>query len=433
MKKDAPSVRKAQAIAALLQGQQIEQNGSGLLSELVKLSTERVIQELLEAEQTEYLGRARYAPSEAALPEYRNGYEHRTLKTAEGLLAVDVPQVRGGDTPYRSEIFRNVSSRSEALETLVTEMYVRGLSVRDIEQALIASTGAFVLSDTTVSTITERLHAQYEAFRTRDLSGIDIAYMFIDALYEPLRRHGSSLAVLCAWCITTQGRRMLLHLQTGNGESTETAMDFLRNMVRRGLHCPLTVTTDGAPGLIAAVDQMWPKTWRVRCWFHKMQNLRGKIPAEAWAELHAQLCDIRDAPTRDIAMQRVKTFTQTHQYAYPEACRCLLDDTDALLNHLNVPHRHRQMVRTTNLLERSFVECRRRTKTIPHLWEERHVTKLVFAVLIGVSEKWSKRLFNDLEMQTLQNLRKERGLDHINVETPPKPKQSRRSAGHVAA
>lgn len=433
MKKNAPSVDKAQAIAALLRGEHSQQSGPALLSELVKLSAEKVIQELMEAEQGEFLGRARYEPTGISAPLYRNGYEARTLKTAEGTLSVKVPQVRGAEAPYRSEIFRTVGSRSEALETLVTEMWVRGLSVRDVEEALTAATGAFVLSDSTVSSVTERLHAQYEAFRQRDLSEIDAAYVFIDALYEPLRRHGANMAVLCAWCITTEGRRLLLHLQTGNGESTEAATDFLRDMVRRGLGCPLSVTTDGAPGLIQAVDSIWPKTWRVRCWFHKMQNLRAKIPAEAWQQLYGRLIDIRDAPTVEAGHDRIKAFVDEYRLQYPEACRCLEDDVVAQLNHLHVPQRHRQMVRTTNLLERSFVEARRRTKTIPHLWHERDATKLVFAVLLGVSERWSHRLFNDIERQTLRTLKKQRGLDGLVVHSESKPKIKRRSAGHVAA
>lgn len=431
MKKAPPSEQKAQAIRDLLSGMDGSKSGGQLLSQLVRLSTERVLQELLEEEQKEVIGRERYERCEGALS--RNGYRERKVKTAEGVLEVALPQVRGGQTPYRSQIWANLSNRSEVLEAIVTEMWVRGLSVRDVEEALLEATGAFVMSDTSVSQVTERLYAQYEAFKAADLSEVDVAYVFVDALYEPLRRFGSKVAILCAWCICTDGRRMLLGMTTGNGESFETALEFLRDLVRRGLKTPLTATTDGAPGLCKAIEAMWPKAWRIRCWFHKMQNLQAKVPPSLWSDFKARLADVRDAPDHEEAQRRLDTLIARYEHELPEACRCLRDDQQASLAHLNVPRRHRQMVRTTNLLERSFEEERRRSKTIPHLWGERAIEKLAFSVLIRVSHKWQEhRLFSEFEQQQVNQLRHQRGLDMHEIEQPThKPK--RRSAGHVAA
>ena len=100
-KKIAPSERKAQELRALLQGQLDAQSGEELLSTLVRLSTEQVLQEALEEEQAVVLGRERYERRTGQLGS-RNGYEPGTLKTAEGVLRVRVPQVRGGQEPYRS-------------------------------------------------------------------------------------------------------------------------------------------------------------------------------------------------------------------------------------------------------------------------------------------------------------------------------------------
>lgn len=432
MKRNPPSEQKAQALRALLNGQDKSCSGTELVSHLVRLSTEKVIQELLEDEQTEFLGRERYVRSGQESVGQRNGYENGTLKTAEGVFNVKVPQVRGTEQPYRSGLWSNLSTRSEALERIVREMWVLGLSVRDVEAALMAATGAFVLSDTAVSQITEQLYEQYESFRQRDLSQFDVAYLFIDAVHEPLRRHGCSIAVLCAWGICTDGSRVLLSLTTGNTESYETSIELLRDMVRRGLHAPLTVTTDGAPGLTKAIDALWPRTWRVRCWFHKMRNLEDKVPPQAWPEFKALAVDVRDAPTFETGEKRMQALIKTYKAVYPEACRCLQDDTLASLNHLHVPVRHRQLVRTTNLVERSFVEERRRTKIIPHLWDEKSAIKLVFATLIRVSDRWSRRQFSVLEEQQLRQLRHERKLESVQEQLKEQGKQ-RRSAGQVAA
>jgi putative transposase len=426
-----PSEAKAQAVKDLLAGLDGERTGSELLSELVRRSTEQVVQHLLEEEQSEFLGRDRYERGSAGV--YRNGYESRKLRTAEGVMEVDLPQVRGTEGPYRSEVWAGLSKNSEVLKQIVTEMYVRGLSVRDVEEAMQTATGDFVLSDSSVSRVTEQLNEQYEAFRQQDLSDFDIAYLFVDAVYEPLRRYGVRTAILCAWGVSTSGSRVLLNLVAGTSEKYETCIDFLRDMVRRGLSTPLTVTSDGAAGMIKAIDTLWPATARCRCWFHKMQNLQAKIPSPAWPQFKALVADVRDAPDLEKARQRLERLIETNKRDFPEACRSLEEDPEALLNHLIVPRRHRVLVRTTNLVERSIEEERRRTKTIPNLWDEKSTVKLVFATLIRVSSRWSTTTrFNEHERAQVRRIKEERGIGTTATVDDP-PSRKRRSASRVAA
>jgi putative transposase len=431
--KIAPSERKAQELRALMQGQLDAQSGEELLSTLVRLSTERVLQEALEDEQARALGRERYERREGQLGS-GNGYENGTLKTAEGVLRVQVPQIRGRGEPYRSELWSQVARTSEVLKRLIVEMYAGGLSQRDIEYGLEKALGQFVLSKSTVSELTDTLTQEYEAFRTRDLSGYEVAYLFMDAVYEPLRRWGSKTGVFCVWAICVDGRKVLLTLSTATSESYESCLEVLRDLVKRGLQTPVTSTTDGAPGLIKAIDVIWPKALRIRCWFHKMQNLQQKVPPQAWPEFKALVADLRDAPTVSEAERRRQLIVNRYQRDFPEACRCLLDDGEASLNHLYIPQRPQQYVRTSNLAERAFEEERRRTKVIPHLWDEGSVTKLVFAVLIRVSERWGKKCFSEFEQQQIRSLRRRLKLDDQEVTSPPLPTepQARRSAASAA-
>jgi transposase-like protein len=428
----APSERKAQELSALVHGQLEAQSGEELLSTLVRLSTERVLQEALEQEQAEALGRGRYERREEE-GGYRNGYEAGTLKTAEGVLRVQVPQVRGREEPYRSQLWSQVAKTSEVLRRLIVEMYAGGLSQRDIEYGLEKALGQFVLSKSTVSELTDTLTHEYEAFRTRDLSGYEVAYLFMDAVYEPLRRWGSKTGVCCVWAICVDGRKVLLTLSTANSESYESCLAVLRDLVKRGLQTPVTITTDGAAGLTKAIEAIWPKALRIRCWFHKMQNLQQKVPPQAWPEFKALVVDMRDAPTVAEAERRRQLIVTRYQRDFPEACRCLLDDGEASLNHLYVPQRHQQYVRTSNLAERAFEEERRRTKVIPHLWDEGSVVKLVFAVLIRVSERWGKKCFSEFEQQQIRSLRRRRKLDEQEgpsapPTTEPQPRRSAASA-----
>lgn len=428
MSRIRPSEMKKQALEEMLSGSRIA-GGGNLLSELVKLSVEKTLQELLEAEQDDYLGRGRY--ERGGQPGvYRNGYEAARLKTGEGVVEVHKPQVRGEDAAYRSELWEQFNTTSGQLNKLITEMYALGLSNRDIENALKESLGGFMIGRSKVSEITEELYKDYEKFKQRDLSGFDAVYVFIDTVYEPLRRYGSSTGVMCCWAYLTDGSKVLIDLTTANAEGYEVCMDFLRSMIKRGLRTPLTVTTDGSSGLIKAVDAIWPKSKRIRCWFHKMQNLQAKVPKEAWPEFKSLVADVRDAPDPEKAKERAEYIVKRYEREFPEACRCLMDDIDASTNHLIVPPRHRQYVRTTNLVERTFVEERRRTKTIPHIWDEHSLLKLVFGVLSRVSERWAQPAFSTLEEHMIKQLRNEVLGENESVDVKRTPR-TRRS--HVPA
>ena len=125
------------------------------------------------------LGRGRYEARGEKVG-YRNGYEKGTLKTGEGILHVKVPQIRGLADPYRSQLWNHVGQSGEVLKKLIVEMYVGGMSQRDIEQGLEKAVGHFLLSQSTVSDIVESLAEEYEAFRTRDLRQEPVAYLFMD-------------------------------------------------------------------------------------------------------------------------------------------------------------------------------------------------------------------------------------------------------------
>jgi len=159
-----------------------------------------------------------------------------------------VPQVRGLEEPFRSRLRPELGGRTEAFQDLAVEMYARGLSTRDIEAALCDDKGRSLLSRTAVSQVTERLHGGQ-------------------------RRE----AVLCAWGITVEGQKVLLHRSPGTKEDTESCRAFFQDLERRGLGDPLLVATDGAPGLIRAVEECFPRSARSRCLAHRMRNLQSKV------------------------------------------------------------------------------------------------------------------------------------------------------------
>lgn len=410
MRRVAPSVIAREQLQRLLDGGvNQEQN---IISALVEAVTRLVVQELVEAEQADFLGgRGRYERRSDDQVGSRNGYERGRLRTGEGFVDVAVPQVRGAGEPFRSSLMSFLEGNSEVLESLVAEMYARGLSTRDVEDAFRDATGELLISKSKVSEITDRLWEDYQAFITRDLSEVEVEYLFVDAVFEALRRHGAKEALLVGWCIDSDGRKHLLHLAVGNKESEACWTEFFRDVLGRGLRLPTTITSDGAPGLVKAIEVCFSASIRIRCWFHRLANIRAKLPDESASEVMAHLYAVRDAPTLDAARAAADRLVNTYRREYPAAVGCFEDDLDALLAIHRVPVRHRIRVRTTNLAERSFVEERRRTKVIGRFGDEKAAMKLVFATMIRAAERWCRVSISDLERHQLKLLRAELGLD----------------------
>jgi transposase-like protein len=392
--------------------QLMEQIRSGSpANDWMKQAAELIVEKMLNAEVDERLGRAPYQRLEDQQKGYRNGFKSRGLKTAEGKLEINLPQVRGTDEPYRSAIWQALGRNSPALQKLACEMYARGLSTRDIEELLgelgdpLKQEGesGTLLSRSAVSRVTEALWEEYEAFTKRDLGGFDVVYLFCDAVYESLRQQaGCRQAILVTWGICSDGSKVLLHMSMGNKESADSWLEHFRSLVSRNLPTPITVTSDGAPGLIKAIEAMWPEAERIRCWFHKMKNVLEKVPEDQHESIKRLLQDVRDAPDHATGVKRVEQLIENHQKQLPSAMACLKDDLAATLAHLKLPSLHQKMIRTTNLCERSFVEERRRTKVIPRFFDEKGCLKLVFATLWRASQRWKGVRFTAMERQQLE-------------------------------
>jgi putative transposase len=384
--------------------QMLDGRGGADRSALVRQAARLIVEEALEAEVAQELGRDYYAHG-AGKRGYRNGYRTDRVKSAEGVIEFAVPQVSDTAEPFRSQIRQVIRGRTEELERLAVEMYARGLSVRDIEAAFTDETGRCVLTKTAASELSERLWTDYQAFAGRDLAEFKVLYLFVDGIAERLHLGQPREAVLAAWGIVESGTKVLLGLAPGTKEDTASCRDFLRDLKARNLDDPVLVSTDGAPGLIRAVEEVFPKSLRQRCLAHKMRNLEAKVPAEMWRELKGAAYAAYQAGSPKLAAMAKDDFVSQYEREYPSATQCFLDDFEACVAHLQLPMSHRRVTRTTNLLERLFLEERRRTKIIPHAFGERAVLKLMYAALIRASDTWRRVVISEFELKQLAQLR----------------------------
>ena len=185
------------------------------------------------------------------------------------------------------------------------------------------------MSKTAVSQLGERLWEDYQAFAKRDLSEYEITYLFVDGIAERLRPGAKREPVLAAWGYTVEGRRVLLHLMAGSKEDAETVTAFFEDMKKRGLNDPLLVTSDGAPGIIKAIEVCFPRAARQRCLAHRMRNLAAKVPEDVWPDFKARVQAAYQAPSRAIARELAAGVVADYGREQERGVACFMDDFEA--------------------------------------------------------------------------------------------------------
>ncbi|MBV8988628.1 MAG: IS256 family transposase [Solirubrobacterales bacterium] len=388
------------------------------LSELARLGARLIIQRAVEDEFDAWLGRARYERRpdyQRGLTNfgegYRNGYRPRRVQTAEGELQVEIPQVREAAETFASKLFPRTPRllQTEPLKALVVGAFVRGLSMRDVE-SLCEKAGLGKLSKSTASRMCEELRERFEAFKRRDLYNTHLVALFLDATYVSVRPSGPKEGVLVAWGFTEEGERVLLSVTLGMRESHNDWQELARDLIARGLGAPMLIVADGAPGLIKAIEQCWPASDRQRCCVHRAQNLYSKLPERERERVKlAYWRALDDAISETDAKEHLQTLAdQLDKEGFTAASKCLADDLDALVVHLRLPPRHRRRWRSTNLLERSLGEVKRRTKVMGRFPGEDSCLTLVWAVLdLLITHQTNGVHFNQLDRQRLKRIRYE--------------------------
>src|SRR5919204_1838260 len=304
----------------------VGENPRQSLSELAKLGARLIIQRAVEDEFDAWLGRARYERRPDYQRGLRNGFRPRKLQTLEGELQVEIPQVREAAEPFVSKLFPRATKvlRTEPLRAMVIGAFVRGLSMRYVE-SLCEKAGLGKLSKSTASRICTELRERFEAFKRRDLYEVQLAVLFLDAVFLSVRPDGPKEGVLVAWGFTEAGERVLLSVMLGMRESHEDWLELGRDLIGRGLGAPMLIVADGAPGLIKAIEQCWPASDRQHCSVHRARNLIAKLPeAERERVRRAYWAALDEAKGEGDAKQQLEALVaELERAGFTSAARCL--------------------------------------------------------------------------------------------------------------
>lgn len=323
----------------------------------------------------------------------RNGGYPRSYLTRYGLLRLRVPRTRVGESPF-TVIDQAYSQREPKLDRLIKLIFLNGVSTRDVGGVLETLTGHRV-SASTVSSVTARMEAEVRAFHSRRIADEYIG-LIVDGVRIRFRTATGSVhkLVLCAVGVREDGQKEFLDFLITPSESENHWQSFLCDLYSRGLEGKRlrVVVTDGNRGVINALTALYPRVPRQRCLAHKMRNVASRVPRSVQKECMGELKAIYRAKTRREAVGIAKAWAANWKWKAPSAVSCLMEDLDDLLVYMELPEKHWKALRTTNVIERSFREVRRRIRPMTIFSNTRSCDRILVCVFNKVNGRWKKHV-----------------------------------------
>lgn len=348
------------------------------LAELSRHGARMMLEVGIEEELTAYLGREYYERRNGQEGS-RSGSKPRTVKIGCGDIKIEMPKVREAGMPFHSELLPPRATRMEEIQDIIPLLYMNGLSTRKVKKSVAKLLGKRGLSHQNVIRITDKVVEEFKQWRKRDLTERKVAYLILDGTRLAVRAGTREKeAVLVAWGFLEDGSLEPLSISLGNQESYNGWKWFLQDMVKRGLQEPMLVVIDGCPGLIKAVNDLFPNADKQRCTKHRTENVLEKVLKEDRDKVKASLGKIFYASSYAHAKEAVEVFKDKWGKKYPSAVEILAEDIEVSLTYYKYPYRHWKRIRTTNVVERSFSEVKRRTKGIGRFQDEERALAMVY-------------------------------------------------------
>ena len=365
------------------------------LEGFVRGHIQRFIQSLVEEEVTGRLGRKKSERRAAVdAPEgYRNGYgKPRKLTLTCGTITVRRPRVRGLAERFVSRILPLFQRRTKPVGELLPQLYLHGLALGDFELALRGLLGdGAPLSSASLQRLKAQWQDDYETWKRRRLDELEVVYVWADGLYVKAGLEAGKAALLVLIGALTDGRKVVLAVESGQRESKESWGAVLRDLRIRGLQPWRCTIADGHLGIWAALAEQQPTAAEQRCWNHRLVNVLDAIPKPHQAEASTWLKTLPYAETQ-AACERVRDqFSRRYRTLAPKAVERLHHDWARLVTFYQFPKEHWRHLRTTNVVESPFASVRLRTTAGKRFKRVESATALIWK-LLQVAEQRFRRL-----------------------------------------
>jgi transposase-like protein len=367
------------------------------INQYLRQFTRKLIEDTLDEEMIQYMQTQPYQRTKERL-DYRNGHYCRDLDTTLGPIdKIAVPRSRQG--LFRPTVFDRYQRRQKEVNDLVCNVFLRGISTREVSDALKPVLGTSI-SASAISRITKSLSTHVKAFHQRKLLD-EYQFLFLDGIAISVKGSlkAKKILVLVAHGITIFGKKELIAFRLANAESNNACEGFLNDLFNRGLEGKnlKMVVTDGSKGFINASQLVYPHAKHQRCWVHKLRNATKHLKKVDIKPFKLEVRKIYNADTHREAVAAFKNLRKHWRSTSAKAVDCIAQDLDELLAFLTIPikkeHREfiRRQIRTTNIIERAFREVRRRTRPMGCFTNNDSVSRIIYAIFNKLNSKWMEK------------------------------------------
>jgi transposase-like protein len=419
--------REKQILRVSQQGfyRQLDEALSSKLKIEVVSTVKMVLESALNEEVIEFLKTREKRP-------YRSGYYYRGVNTQYGQISdLAVPKLREGNKEREWQILERYQRSLGNLLDWMCVLYVMGLSLRDLQEALYLILGK-VLSVSAVNQITLNVQKKLESKRQVPLARmpkmiivdgvwVEIQYTVADKFKEDQSGHlrqcrqAEKRVVLAVMAIWEDGSQELIHYEVAETESEDAWTKVFESLIRRGLdpnHLELVVS-DGSLGLPAAMENCFPLAQQQRCIAHKIRGIERYLhyshlpsvtptgdllkPKDARkqrsSEIISDAYQIYQSPQISDAQLLLKAFENKWQAIEPDAVRTFLNDIELTFTFYQFDDSLHHHLRTTNHLERLFREFRTKSDEIGAFPNETSCLTLFWLVVERDHAKHDRRIF----------------------------------------
>lgn len=346
-----------------------------------------MVQQILEAEISDYLGRNKYERDEERTLNSRNGYFDKTVTTGLGEVDLKIPRDRNGD--FEPQIIPKHETVLTDLDDKVIALYGKGMSTRDITETLNEMYGSNI-SASMVSTITDRIMTTANDWQTRILEDV-YPIVFLDAIHYKVRTEGkvvSRAAYICLG-INKYGFKDILGIWIGENEGAKFWLGVVNDLRNRGIKDILIACVDGLKGFPDAIKTVFPDTEIQTCVIHQIRNSYKYISYKDSKRFMENLKCVYKADTEELALEALEELNATWGTKYKAVVDSWYNNWDTLATYFKYPPEIRKLIYTTNTLEGFNRQLRKVTKVRTVFPTDDSLRKSLYLATLDIMKKWT--------------------------------------------
>ena len=364
---------------------------NGLVQRLIK----DVLENILEAEMDEHLGRDKYQRQSDIEPSernYRNGYSQKNLRSSFGDVDLDIPRDRKSE--FEPQIVKKYETVCNELDKKIISLYAKGMTTSDI-QAEIEDLYGITISPSMVSKITDKVIATATEWQNRMLDKI-YPIVYLDAMYFKVRSNGKIVNKAVYICLgyTMEGYKDILGLWVDEAEGAKFWLGICNDLKNRGVKEILIACMDGLKGLPQAIQTVFPSANIQTCIVHQIRNSIKYIASKDKKSFMKDLKEVYKAPTEELALAQLDKLKETWGNSYGMVIDSWYNNWNNLSTFFDFSPRIRKMIYTTNALEGFNRQVRKYTKSRTIFPTDESLNKCVYLATMEIMEKWTQPVPN---------------------------------------